>query len=132
MKPDTYLVDTSVWVRYFNGDEGLEDRIKSLVLKDRVLTAGVIVLEILRGAGTPAGYNQLYLDFKALPSLEVDAEVWEEGYRMGFKLRKAGIVVPLADILIAAIAIRHRCPLLHRDKHFALIAKTTRLNEETI
>ncbi len=27
-------------VRYFNGEEGLEDRVKSLILKDKVLTAG--------------------------------------------------------------------------------------------
>jgi len=64
--------------------------------------------------------------------LEADAEVWEEGYRMGFKLRKAGIIVPLADILIASVAIRHGSPLLHRDKHFSLIAKNTKLNQEQV
>jgi hypothetical protein len=132
MKSDLYLVDTSVWVRYFNGEGGLEDRIKALIQKDKVLTAGVIMLEVLRGARTEAGYNQLYLDFKALPLLEADEAVWEEGYRMGFKLRKAGIVVPLADILIAAIAIRHLSPLLHRDKHFGLIAQNTKLVQEQI
>ena len=132
MKADRYLVDTSVWVRYFNGEEGLEERIKSLILKDKVLTAGVIILEILRGAKSVAGYNHLYLDFKALPLLEADAEVWEEGYRMGFKLRKAGIIVPLADILIASVAIRHGSPLLHRDKHFCLIADNTRLKQEQV
>ena len=72
------------------------------------------------------------LDFKALPLLEADAEVWEEGYQTGFKLRKAGIAVPLADILIASIAIRHRSPLLHRDKHFVLIAQNTELVQEQI
>ena len=132
MKSDRCLVDTTIWVRYFKGEQSLEDRIKSLILKDKVLTAGVIILETLRGARTVADYNQLYLDFKALPLLEVDAAVWEESYQMGFKLRKAGVVVPLADILIAAIAIRHRSPLLHRDKHFTLIAKNTKLNQEQI
>ena len=132
MKADRYLVDTSVWVRYFNGEEGLEERLKTLILKDKVSTAGVVILEILRGARSAVEYNQLYLDFKALPLLEVDTAVWEEGYQMGFKLRKAGIVVPLADILIAAIAVRHRSPLLHRDKHFTLIAKNTVLAQEQI
>jgi len=132
MKPDRYLVDTSIWVSYFNGDNSLEDRIKSLILKDKVLTAGVIILETLRGARSAAGYNRLYLDFKALPSLEVDSAVWEESYQIGFKLRKAGVAVPLADILIASIAIRHRSPLLHRDKHFTLIAKNTKLDQEQI
>ena len=132
MKSDRYLVDTTIWVRYFNGEESLEDRIKSLILKDKVLTAGVIILETLRGARTVADYNQLYLDFKALPLLEVDTAVWEESYQMGFKLRKAGVVVPIDDILIAAIAIRHRSLLLHHDKHFTLIAKNTKLSQEQI
>jgi predicted nucleic acid-binding protein len=132
MKADRYLVDTSVWVRYFNGEEGLEERLKTLILKDKVSTAGVVILEILRGARSAVEYNQLYLDFKALPLLEVDTAVWEEGYQMGFKLRRAGIVVPLADILIAAIAVRHRSPLLHRDRHFTLIAKNTVLAQEQI
>ena len=96
------------------------------------MTAGVIIFEVFRGARTEAGYNHLYLDFKALPLLEADAEVWEEGYRMGFKLRKVGIIVPLADILIAAIAIRHRSPLLHLDKHFSLISEDTKLVQEQI
>jgi predicted nucleic acid-binding protein len=132
MKSDRYLVDTSIWVHYFHGEKSLEDRVRSLILKDKVLTAGVIVLETLRGAKSVADYNRLYLDFKALPWLEADVAVWEESYQIGFKLRKAGVVVPLADILIAAIAIRHRSPLLHRDKHFTLIAGNTKLDQEQV
>jgi len=132
MKSDSYLLDTTIWVRYFNGEKSLEDRIKSLILKGKVLTAGVIILEVLRGARSATDFNQLYLDFKALPSLEIDAAVWEESYHTGFRLRKAGVVVPLADILIASIAIRHRSPLLHRDKHFTLIARNTKLDQEQI
>ena len=37
------------------------------ILDDNVLTAGVIIFEVFRGARTEAGYNHLYLDFKALP-----------------------------------------------------------------
>ena len=44
-----------------------------------------------------AGYDQLYLYFKALPWLEVNAAVWEEAYPVGFKLRTAGVAVPVAD-----------------------------------
>ena len=132
MNSERYLIDTTVWVLYFGGEKSIEDRVKSLILQDKVLTAEIITLEIPRGARSPREYNQLYHDFKALPLLLLDTPAWEEGYKTGFNLRKAGVVVPLADILISALAIRHGCPLLHHDKHFPLIAKHTKLREVQI
>jgi len=132
MSSERYLIDTTIWVRYFGGDESVEDRVKTLILQDKILTTGIIILETLRGARSQREYNQLYHDYKALPLLPLDSTVWEESYKTGFLLRKAGVVVPLADILISALAICHGCPLLHRDKHFTLIAKHTKLKEEQI
>lgn len=129
MRSERYLIDTTIWVCYFGGEKSIEDGVKSLILQDKVLTAEIIILETLRGAKSQREYNQLYADFKALPLLILDTLAWEESYKTGFRLRKAGVVVPLADILISALAIRHGYPLLHRDKHFPLIAKHTTLKE---
>ena len=132
MRPEKYLMDTTIWVRYFGGEKSIEDRVRSLILQDRALTAEVVILEVLRGARTPREYDRLYTDFKALPLLPLDDSAWEESYKTGFKLRKAGVAVPLADILISALCICRGCPLLHRDKHFPLIAKHTALEEVQI
>jgi len=132
MSSERYLIDTTIWVRYFGGEKSVEDRVKSLILQDKILTTGIIILETLRGARSQREYNQLYNDYKALPLLPLDSTAWEESYKTGFLLRKAGVVVPLADILISALAICHGCQLLHRDKHFTLIAKYTKLKEEQI
>ena len=129
MISERYLVDTTIWVRYFSGEASVEGRVKSLILQDNVLTAEIIILETLRGARSAVEYNQLYRDFRALPILILDTYAWEESYKMGFKLRKAGVTIPLADILISALAIRHECPLMHRDKHFSLIAQHSKLKE---
>jgi hypothetical protein len=132
MGADRYLIDTTVWVRYFGGEASVEARVRSLILQDKVLTAGIIMLETLRGARMTAEYSQLYRDFKALTLLSLDTDVWEESYKLGFKLRKSGVMVPLADILISALAIRHECPLMHRDKHFPLIAQHSKLKENQV
>jgi hypothetical protein len=132
MISEKYLIDTTIWVRYLGGEKSIEDRVRALILQDKVLTAEIIILEALRGAKTPREYNQLYTDFKALILLPIDASIWEESYETGFKLRKAGVVVPLADILISALCICNGCPLLHRDKHFPLIAEHTALKEVQI
>lgn len=132
MRSERYLIDTTIWVRYFGGEKSVEDRVRSLILQDNIVATEIIILETLRGARSQREYNQLYDDYRALPLLPLDSAAWEESYKTGFMLRKAGIVVPLADILIAALAIRHGCQLLHRDKHFTLIAKHTTLKEVQI
>ncbi len=84
-------------------------------------------MEILRGAKSDGEYNILYDDLTALPQLSLDSNVWETAWKTGYKLRKAGVNVPLVDILISSIAIYHKVILMHSDKHFKLIAKHTNL-----
>lgn len=129
MSSERFLIDTTIWVLYLKGDKDIEDRIRSLILQDKVATSEIVILEILRGARSQKEYNHLHDDFKALPLLRVDDLVWEESYRMGFKLKSAGINAPLDDILIASLSDRYGCPLLHRDKHFPLMANTIGLRE---
>lgn len=132
MNLERFLIDTTVWMLYFKGERDVEDRVKSLILQDKVVTTEIVILETLRGARSQNEYNQLYDDFKALPLLQLDKAAWEESYKVGFKLRKAGVTVPLADILIAVLAARYACALLHRDKHFPFIAETVKLKEVRI
>jgi len=132
MNFERFLIDTTIWVLFFKGEKEIEDRIRSLILQDKVATTEIVILETLRGARSQTEYKQLYDDFKALPLLPLDKASWEESYRVGFKLRRAGIIVPLADILIAVLATRYTCPLLHRDKHFPLMAETMKLTEMRI
>ena len=132
MNFERFLIDTTIWVLYFKGEKDVEDRVKSLILQDKVVTTEIVILETLRGTRSQKEYNQLYDDFKALPLLQLNEAAWEESYKMGFKLRKAGISVPLADILIAVLATHYACTLLHRDKHFPFIAETVKLKEVRI
>ncbi|KPJ62020.1 MAG: hypothetical protein AMJ42_00370 [Deltaproteobacteria bacterium DG_8] len=44
-----------------------------------------------------------------------------------YDLFKKGIVVPLTDSYIALLAIENNVPIIHRDKHFDLIARKTSL-----
>ena len=126
------LIDTTIWVLYFKGEKELESRIRSLILEDRAVATEIIILEILRGAKSPKEYNQLYEDLKALPVIRLNEAVWEKSYRVGFELKKAGINMPLADILIAMVASHYNCLLLHRDKHFPFMEGVINLRQEGI
>jgi len=129
MNSEKCLIDTTIWVLYFKGERQLEDEIKSLILKERAATCEIVILEVLRGARSQREYTQLQSDFTALPAFKITNIIWEKSYRVGFKLRRTGISVPLADILIATVASHYNCLLLHRDKHFPLIKGVMGLRE---
>ena len=59
MRPERFLVDTTIWVKYLRGlDLSLKSRISSLVLEERVHTSEIIIMEILRGAKSDKEYNE--------------------------------------------------------------------------
>lgn len=102
------VVDTSVWIDYFNGKESDETNILDSSLgKQEVAVGDLIVLEILRGFRSDKDYNtaKKYLanlhQFNMLsPELALKAS---EYYR---KLRKRGVTIrKTADIIIATFCI---------------------------
>ncbi len=129
MNSEKCLIDTTIWVLYFKGEKELEDEIKSLILKERAAICEIVTLEVLRGAKSQKEYGQLHADFAALSTLRLTDIIWEKSYKIGFKLRRTGVNVPLADILIATVASHYNCLLLHRDKHFPLIKEAMGLRE---
>lgn len=130
---DLILADTTVWVHYLRGDNPLvRDRLPPLMLENRLATADIIMMELLRGARSEKDYRILHDDLAALPRLPINAATWERAWISGYKLRKMGINVPLADTLIAAIAVEHDSLLLHNDRHFAMLAKPLGLRQERV
>ncbi len=124
MSSERFLVDTTIWVKYLRGwDASLKDSITTLVLEGKVFTSEIIIMEILRGAKSDKEYNMLYKDFLALPQLIINHEVWEMSWKIAYKLRRSGINIPMADIIISATAVHYKCTLMHFDNHFKLLAK---------
>jgi predicted nucleic acid-binding protein len=133
MRGDAILVDTTVWVHFLRGDNpAARDRLQPLILEDRLFTADIIIMEILRGARSDKGYETLYNDLTVLQRLPMESAVWERAWKTGYHLRKKGINAPLADILIATLAVEHSCVLLHDDRHFSMMSKAVGLKEELL
>jgi len=55
MNFERFLIDTTVWVLYFKGEKDIEDRVKSLILQDKVVTTEIVILETLRGGKVAKG-----------------------------------------------------------------------------
>ena len=113
------LVDTSVWVDLINGYASPQAAALTglLAADDDICTCGVIVAEVLQGLRRQKSYERVRLGFNDLTLLEPQglaeyaraADVYRELRRRGRTVRST------IDCLIASLAERHRCLLLHRD-----------------
>jgi predicted nucleic acid-binding protein len=124
MPHSLFLVDTSAWLyalrKEFN--PALKDRLGHLIKENRVLTAGIIKLEILGGTKTEIEFQRLKKRLDAFEECETDTSLWGKAFDLAFQLRRKGVTIPYTDILIAATAQAHEATLLHVDAHFDLAA----------
>lgn len=122
---DSFLVDSSIWIdaRRAGPDSDLFLELKDWIRTDRIVTNEFVRLELLTGAPTDVEYDRLIALLEPVRTLSVDPATWDIAARLGFDLRRQGVTVPHADLVIAASAIQYGCTVYHRDRHFALIAK---------
>ncbi len=115
------MVDSSVWIDYFNGAENQEVKyldsilgIKSVVVGDLILT------EVLQGFRNDKDYRNAKRLFSSLPVYQLSNEDIAlksvDNYRA---LRKQGITIrKTIDTIIATYCIENKIQLLFSDKDF--------------
>jgi predicted nucleic acid-binding protein len=120
------LIDTSAWIKALR-QKGHSPQLASLVSRlleeDRVVTLPLVILELLAGIKSDKDYHELLEEFNALHQLDLTDKLWQEAYRVSFRLKKGGLIVPIADLILSVLAIHYDCELLHADRHFDLLAK---------
>ncbi len=120
------LVDTSVWIDYFNGIDSLEtDTLDKALGNETVAIGDLILIEILQGFRTDKQYNmakELLEPLQKFDMLGLDIAVrTADNYR---KLRKKGITIrKTADVIIATYCIENNIPLLFTDRDFIPFVK---------
>ncbi len=115
------LVDSSVWIDFFNGTETLATKkLDSLLGLQPICTGDLILTEVLQGFRQDQDYQAAK---KLLCSLPVHAML---GVALSLKsaenfrtLRKQGITIrKTIDTMIATYCIENNLALLHSDKDF--------------
>ena len=106
------LVDSSVWIDYFNGTVTPESTQLDVMLGVQAICVGDLILaEVLRGFR----HNKDFKTAKALAGKRIAIKS-AENYRL---LRAKGITIrKTIDTLIATFCIENNLPLLHSDKDF--------------
>ncbi len=131
MTNELILADTTVWIHFLRGSGiQFQERIVPLIMADKLATAPIVIMEILRGAKSQKDYDKLSKDLAALRCFDLSAKVWERACKLGYTLRHKGLNAPLTDTLIAAVAQEYNAHLLHDDRHFEMIASISPLKHE--
>jgi predicted nucleic acid-binding protein len=112
------LADTCIWVEYFRTRSPLSEELKKLITEERIVTTGVVILELLQGAKTPKAKELIKETLLALPVLETTVDDWVLAGEMGQVLRVRGLTIPATDLLLAAVAKRSDCDIFTVDSHF--------------
>jgi len=115
------LVDSSVWIDYFNGTETLATmKLDSLLGVQPVCTGDLILAEVLQGFRQDADYKAAKNLLCALPIHSmVGTEISIKSAENFRELRKQGITIrKTIDTLIATYCIETGLMLLHSDKDF--------------
>jgi len=113
------LVDTSIWIEYFNKpDSNLGKSLENLLKKGRVFITGIILTELLQGAKIKKEFESILESMLALPFLETTLNTWIQSGRISFVLRRKGITIPITDLVIASLSLESRCRIFTLDLHF--------------
>lgn len=121
------LVDTSVWVPFFNGVESPQAAyLKQGILEDQPLfLCPIIIQEILQGIRSDKDYENVKDSLLAFPIPDWNStEAAIEAAQLYRSLRKKGITIRKSnDCLIAAFAQRFSLSVLHEDRDFSIMAE---------
>jgi len=120
------LVDSSVWIDYFNGVETAEtDQLHGLLDEELVLIGDLVLVEVLQGLRRDADFRMARdlldgLAFAELGGRDV-ALAAAGNYRT---LRRHGLTVrKTIDVVIASFCLLHGHRLLYSDRDFDALAE---------
>jgi len=115
------LVDSSVWIAYFNGiDTPQAERLDALLARESVGLGDLILTEVLQGFRQDTEHDtakELLTSLTVYELLGLERAVrCAANYRL---LRTKGVTIrKTVDVIIATFCIDNRLPLLHADKDF--------------
>lgn len=113
------LVDTSVWVQFFNRIASKEgETVEDLLRQGRAAIAGIVLTELLQGARTEKEFNDILDSIVALSFLNTSFETYREAGRLSYNLRRKGLTIPTTDLIIASLAVENKCSVYSIDPHF--------------
>jgi len=112
------LADTSIVIDFFRV---ADSKLQRIVIDEPAAVCGITRSEALHGARSPQERAKVFAGLELFKQISIVDSDWDEIGDLLAALRSAGIAVPMADAVIASVAISRDLPLWTRDAQFALI-----------
>jgi hypothetical protein len=128
------VVDSSVWIDYFNGIATDETEFLDRLLGHKVVVIGDLILtEVLQGFRSDREFNKAKRLLETLLFGEMlGKNLAIKSARNYRKLRSKGVTVrKTIDVIIATFCIENALPLLHCDRDFDPMVKHLKLDSVT-
>ena len=120
------LVDSSVWIDYFNGTVNAQvEKLDSLLGRQPLALGDLILTEVLRGFSSERGFNQAKSMLMSFEVVELGGlQIALQAARNFRTLRRRGVTVrKTIDTVIATRCIESGYSLLHNDRDFDAFAQ---------
>lgn len=124
------LLDNSAWVRLAVPalDDARAHEIADALEQRRIGVCLPFLLEAGYSARNASDHDELLRELTALPMLHIDAEVERRAVDAQQQLARAGHHrLPPVDLILAALADRHRVGVLHYDRDYDIVTAKTDL-----
>ena len=120
--PERILIDTCIWVPFFNRPHSQEKQeVDELLDDDRAALIGPILAEVLLGFRRDEHADWVASVLRGLHFVETTWEDWRTAARLGRRLIANGHSLPLSDLVLAAVALERDLAVYSTDPHFNLI-----------
>lgn len=117
------LVDTCIWVPFFNRPQSREKRaLDELLDDDRAALIGPVLTEILLGFRRDEQADWVASELRGLHYVPVTWNDWRAAAKLGRGLVATGHVLPQTDLVLATVALVHNYEVFTNDPHFDLIS----------
>ncbi|MFA5802676.1 MAG: PIN domain nuclease [Thermoleophilia bacterium] len=124
------LVDSSVWIDYFNGRKTAgTDWLDAALGSEQLVTGDIILTEVLQGFQSDKDFNTAKKLLLTFPVMEMGGQEMAIKSAMSYRLlRKKGVTVrKTIDVMIGTFCIHNHILLLHSDRDFDPMEKYLKL-----
>ena len=120
------LVDSSVWIDYFNGNKTSQtDWLDSSLGKTPIIISDLILTEVLQGFQRDKDFKIARDILLGIPFMSMGGQALAIESVMNYRfLRRKGVTVrKTIDVIIGTFCIHHQLTLLHDDRDFDPMVK---------
>lgn len=124
MKDKKILIDTSIWIDYFKGNDTLlHNKVDKVLTHSHIYIPKVVLAELIQGAKSEKEIAVIENFVEAFYIIDQKEDTWLKAGRLSYSMKRKGVTVHIIDSYIAVMATENGCSIFSLDEHFKIIKK---------